>query len=41
MIDETLEKLVRQINIESTDHRALERHMELQPRPARKIDHDT
>src|SRR3569832_1142865 len=41
MIDKTLEKLMRQVDIESADHRTLERHMKFQPGPSGKIDHHT
>ena len=40
VIDEALEELVREVDVERADHRARERHVELEARPAREIDHD-
>ena len=40
MVDEALEKFMRQIDIESTDHRALERHVKFESWAAGKIDDD-
>lgn len=40
VIDETLEKFMRQIDIECTDHRTLERDMKFEPGTSREIDDD-
>jgi len=39
VIGKTLEKFMRQVNIEGADHRALERHMEFQSGATRQIHH--
>jgi hypothetical protein len=38
VIDKTLEELVREVDVKRADHRARERHVELEPWPARKVD---
>jgi len=40
VIDEALEELVHEVDVERADQRARERHVELEARPARKVDHD-
>ena len=40
VIDEALEELVREIDVESADHRPCERYVEFEPRPPGEIDHD-
>ena len=40
VIDEALEELVREVDVERADHRARERHVELEARAARQVDDD-